>query len=256
MSMFKVMKIFVLLFLIFQILIVRAAYAEIQPEETMVADPYLEVHTGAASSFPIFYVVKRNDWIKILKRRTSWYQIRTIKESGNNIEGWVHRSQMAETLTPTGEKMQITDITRDNYLEHKWEVGMIGGDFEGSAIMTMYTDYQLTKNLAAEIALSQIIGNFSNRIMISTNLIHQPFPEWKVSPYFLLGAGRINTTVSATQAQVRDGSDYMAHAGLGIKMYLTRRFVLRADYQHNIIFQSRDDNEEIGAWQLGFAFFF
>lgn len=250
------MRIYILLILTIQLLTISALRAEVQPEEMLVADPFLEMHTGAAGSFPIFYVVKRNDWIKILKRRTDWYLISTIKKSGNTREGWVHRSQMAETLTPTGEKMQIKDITRDNYLEHKWETGMMGGDFEGSAIMTLYTDYQLTENLAAEIALSQIIGNFSSRILISTNLIHQPFPEWKISPYFLLGAGRIETSVSASQAQVQDGSDYLAHAGLGIKMYLTRRFVLRADYQQHIIFQSRNDNEEIGSWQLGFAFFF
>ena len=254
--MLKLMKTTTLFLLIFQLLVISSVKAEVQPEETMVADPFLEMHTGAAGSFPIFYVVKRNEWIKIIKRRTDWYLISTLKLSGNNLEGWVHRSQMAETLSPTGEKIQIKDITRDNYLEHKWEVGMMGGDFEGSAIMTLFTDYQLTENLGAELALSQIIGNFSNRIMISANLVHQPFPEWTVSPYFVLGAGRIDTTVSATQAQLQDGSDYLAHAGLGLKMYLTRRFVLRADYQKHIIFQSRNDNEELGSWQLGFSFFF
>ena len=250
------MRVYILLIVLLQFVSISALNAEVQPEEMLVADPFLEMHTGAASSFPIFYVVQRGDWIKLLKRRTDWYQIITIKESGNTQEGWVHRSQMAETLTPTGEKMQIKDITRDNYLEHKWESGMIGGDFEGSAMMTLYTDYQLTQNLAAEVSLSQIIGNFSSRILISGNLIHQPFPEWTVSPYFLLGAGRIKTSVNSTQAQLRDGTDYLAHAGFGIKMYLTRRFVLRADYQKHIIFQSRNNNEEIGSWQLGFGFFF
>ena len=133
---------------------------------------------------------------------------------------------------------------------------MIGGDFEGSSMMTIYTDYQFTENLAAEISLSQILGNFSSRILISANLIHQPFPEWKVSPYFLLGTGIIKTSVSSSLAQLNDRTDSLAHAGFGIKMYLTRRFVLRADYQNHIIFQSRNNNEEIASWQLGFAFFF
>ena len=254
--MLKVMRAYILFILLVQVIPISALHAEVQPEEMLVADPFLEMHTGAANSFPIFYVVKRNDWIKILKRRTDWYKISTIKKSGNNIEGWVHRSQMAETLTPTGEKMQIKDITRDNYLEHKWETGMIGGDFEGSSMMTIYTDYQLTENLAAEISLSQILGNFSSRILLSGNLIHQPFPEWKVSPYFLLGTGIIKTSVSSSLAQLNDRTDNLAHVGFGIKMYLTRRFVLRADYQNHIIFQSRNNNEEIASWQLGFAFFF
>ena len=250
------MRIYILLILMLQFVFISSLHAEIQPEELLVTDPFLEVHTGAAKSFPIFYVVQRADRIKIIKRRTDWYRISTIKASGNNIEGWVHRSQMAETLTPTGEKMQIKDITRDKYLEHKWETGMMGGDFEGSTMMTIFTDYQLTENLATEISLSQIIGNFSSRILLAANLVHQPFPDWKVSPYFLLGTGLIRTSVSSSLANLSDDTDNLAQVGFGIKMYLTRRFVLRADYQKHIIFQSRDDNEDIGSWQAGFSFFF
>lgn len=254
--MLKVMKLYTLLLSTLLMVSMSTLRAETQPEEVLVADPFLEMHTGAASSFPIFFVVQRGEWIKILKRHTDWYKIITIKESGNTSEGWVHRSQMQETLTPTGEKMQIIDINRDNYLEHKWETGMLGGDFKGSAMMTLYTDYQLTKNLAAEVSFSQIIGNFSSRTLISTNLIHQPFPEWRVSPYFLLGAGSIKTSVSSSLAQLNDKTDYLANVGIGVKMYLTRRFVLRADYQNHFIFQSRNQNEEIASWQFGFAFFF
>ena len=46
-------------------------------------------------------------------------------------------------------------------------------------------------------------------------------------------------------------------AGGGLQFYLTRRFMLRSEYRHNIIFTSRDNNEEVKEWKyLGFAFFF
>ena len=72
------MRIYILLIVLLQFVSIDTSNAEVQPEEMLVADPFLEMHTGAASSFPIFYVVQRGDWIKILKRRTDWYQIVTI----------------------------------------------------------------------------------------------------------------------------------------------------------------------------------
>lgn len=246
------MRFYTLFFIVLNVLFTNIAFADEQLQEVQVADPFLEVHTGAAASFPIFYVIKRGDWISIQKKRTEWYKIITPKK----IEGWVHRSQMAETLTHSGEKMQFKDITRENYLEHKWETGMIGGDFQGSYMMSLYTDYQLTENLAAEVSLSQILGNYSSRSMLNIQLLHQPFPGWKISPYFLLGTGLIKTSVRSTSAQLDDDIDWLSHYGVGFKMYLTRRFVLRADYKRHIIFQSRDANEVIGSWQVGFAFFY
>jgi len=246
------MRFYTLIFIVLNVLFTNIVFAEEQLQEVQVADPFLEVHTGAAASFPIFYVVKRGDWITIKKQRTEWYKIVSQKK----IEGWVHRSQMAETLTHTGEKMQFKDITRENYLEHKWETGAIGGDFQGSSMMTLYTDFQLTNNLAAEVALSQILGNYSSRNMLNIQLLHQPFPDWKISPYFLLGTGLIKTSVRSTLAQLDDDTDWLSHYGFGFKMYLTRRFVLRADYKRHIIFQSRDANEVIRSWQFGFAFFY
>ena len=66
----------------------------------IVVDPYLELHTGPGRGFPIVQVVPRGETVQVLKRRTDWFQIRDA--AGH--EGWVHRSQIAETLVPTGAK--------------------------------------------------------------------------------------------------------------------------------------------------------
>lgn len=221
-------------------------------QEVQVADPFLELHTGAAVGYPVFYVVDRDEWITIIKRRTDWFNIRTRKGK----EGWVHRSQMVKTLTPTGETMKIIDVTKENYLERNWEMGMIGGDFGGAAIMTFYGGYNFTPNLSAEVSLSQVLGNFSSSMMINVDLVAQPFPEWKVSPYFMIGTGVIRVSPRSTLAQPADRTDQIGHYGIGVKMYLTRRFLLRAEYRSHVVFQSRDDNEEIDSWQIGFGIFF
>jgi hypothetical protein len=56
--------------------------------------------------------------------------------------------------------------------------------------------------------------------------------------------------------QAKDTQDLTAHMGLGLKVYLTRRFILRAEYKNYVGFSSDDKNEEFEEWKAGFAFFF
>ena len=233
-------------------MLLAAAYADDDVQVVKVADPFIEMHTGPSVGYPIIHVIQRNETITIIKRRTSWFLIQDRREK----EGWVHRSQLIKTLTLDDEKVEVKDITRENYLDHDWEVSMIGGKFDDLAMSTLSIGYAFTRNLSTELSIGQILGQFSSRQFINASLIHQPFPSWKVSPYFTIGTGRINTTVKSTLTALKDQSDKMANVGIGIKMYLTRRFVFRADLKKYIIFQSRDKNEEITSWQAGFAFFF
>jgi hypothetical protein len=71
-----------------------------------------------------------------------------------------------------------------------------------------------------------------------------------------LGAGVIKTEPKATLVATRDRTDSLAQAGAGVRMYLTRRFVFRAEYKAHVVFTSRDDNEEVREWKAGFSFFF
>ena len=246
------MRLFTLLFILLQNVFLTVACADDSAQIVKVADPYLEMHTGPSVGYPIFHVIERDETITVIKRRTSWYLIQNNREK----EGWVHRSQLAKTLTLDNEKVEIKDITRENYLDHNWEISMIGGNFSGLPVMTFSSGYYFTKNLSTELSLSQIVGNFSSQRLIGLNLLQQPFPDWKISPYFSLGTGVISRTVKSTLSQIKDRTDYLANVSVGIKMYLTRRFILRADLKKHIIFQSRNKNEEVTSWQVGFAFFF
>lgn len=246
------MRIFTLLIILLQNVLMVTTYAEDSLQVVKVADPFLEMHTGPSVGYPIINIVKRDETISILKSRTNWYLILNNK----NFEGWVHRSQLIKTLTLDDENIEIKDITRENYLEHKWEMSMIGGSFGGLPMMTLSSTYVPTNNISTEISFTQIIGTFSSRRLLGANLIQQPFPDWKISPYFSLGTGIINTSLKSTLSQIKDTSDFVANVSLGAKMYLTRRFFLRTDLKKYIIFQSRDKNEEITSWQVGFAFFF
>ena len=95
-------------------------------------------------------------------------------------------------------------------------------------------------------------------MLATLGLMHVFVPEWRLSPYFTLGTGVIYTEPKSTLVQAEDRDDQIGYVGGGLQFYLTRRFMLRfAEYRHNIIFTSRNDNEEVDEWKyVGFAFFF
>jgi hypothetical protein len=217
-----------------------------------VVEPFLELHTGPGRGYPIFHVVDRGDAIEILMQRTYWYQVRTE----NGITGWVDEIQMNQTLNPDGTGANFSPASLQDLMDSKWEVGILAGDFGGANMVSMYGAYSLNQNLSIEAWGSQILGDFSNGWMGSVNVVHETWPEWRFSPFFTLGAGLVHTSPKSTIISGDDRTDEVGHVGVGLRIYATRRFLLRAEYKSYVVFTSRDDNEEVEEWKVGFAFFF
>ncbi len=217
-----------------------------------VADPYLEMRTGPGRGYPIFHVVDRGESVDIIMQRTDWYQVRTKKGK----EGWVDREQMEQTLQRDGDQISFEQADIEDFTNARWEAGLLSGDFGGSNIISMYGGYSLTSNVSVEFWGSRILGNSSNGWTASVNVVHEAWPEWRVSPFFTLGAGAIRVEPKTTIVATEDRTDQIGHAGAGFRIYATRRFLLRAEYKSYVVFTSRDENEEIEEWKVGFAFFF
>jgi len=237
------------------LLAVTGDNAEAADEElrtVAVADPYLEMHTGPGRGFPIFHVVDRGESVDIVMQRTDWYLVR----AANGTEGWVDQAQMELTLKPDGSAVEFARATLEDFTNAKWEAGILAGDFGGANIVSLYGSYSLNPYVSVEVWGSQILGNFSNGWMGSVNVVHETWPDWRISPFFTLGAGVIHTEPKSTIIQGEDRTDQVGHAGAGFRIYATRRFLLRAEYKGYVVFTSRDENEEVEEWKVGFAFFF
>lgn len=228
---------------------IRAADA---PQSLEVVDPYLEMHTGPGEGYPVFYVIERGEKFQVIKRRTDWFKVRIEKDK----VGWIDRAQMVQTLTESGERTQLKKIAEGDYSGRTWEAGLMGGDFRGSTVMTAYAGYYFTENFSAELALSQILGGFSSSTFVNASLSLEPFPEWKLSPFFTLGTGIIETRSRSSLVQSKDRSDNSSHVGIGARMYFTKRFLIRFEVKDYVLFSSDNDNEEITEWKVGFGVFF
>ncbi len=223
-----------------------------QPMEVQIADPYIELHSGPGRGYPVFHVEERDAWVEILKRKTDWFKVRTAKGK----EGWVAREQLERTLTPAGEYTDITDASKKEFSFHRWEMATMGGDFEDADVMTVYGSFFFTPKFSLELSASKIFADFSDADMANVSLTIHPFPEWRFSPFFALGTGVIKTDPKTTLVQESDRTDQLAHAGAGLRIYLARRFIFRAQYKHYKIFQSTNENQEIDEWKAGLSVFF
>ena len=223
-----------------------------QGPSVTVADPYLELRTGPGRGFPVFHVVERGETVRVETRRTDWFQ---VVDAGGR-EGWVHKGQMAETLLPAGVKLAIEDPGREDFGAHRREVGLMLGDYGGANVVTVYGAYAFNEHLAAELALSHILGNFSDGQYATLGVTHVPVPEWRIQPFLSIGTGVIRIRPEGTLVGTEERTDQVAYAGLGVRAYMARRFIVRGEIKEYVVFTDRDENEEDVEWKIGFAFFF
>ena len=223
-----------------------------QPLQVTVNDAFINVYGGPGLGYPIFHVVERGETITLLKSRTDWIKIETYR----GIQGWIKRSDMRLTLSPDGSVPDFPDPTQADYLEDRFELGVAYGDFAGADGLAINLGYRFTKNLSAELRVDSNTGQFSDSKMLVGAVLFQPFPQWRVSPYFSVGGGKIKTYPSATLVEAEDREDSLLQASLGSYIHLKGRLFLRLEYANHYVLTSRNTNEEVNEWKLGFNVLF
>lgn len=220
--------------------------------QVKVADPYLDIHTGAGRGYPVFHVAELGEEVTVLKRRTDWFKVRTSRGK----EGWVPLSQMQHTLDLDGRQIDWGIVGRERFIDRRFEFGFAGGDFDGARTLSAYGGFALNPHILLQLEASKILGDFSDGELATASIVMTPFPEWRVSPFFAIGTGIVRIDPHTTVVQAEDRSDEIAHAGLGANVYLTRRFVMRVEYRRHTVLTSRNQNEEVDQWKAGFSVFF
>lgn len=220
--------------------------------ELVVAEPYLELHEGPGRGYAITQVVPRGDTFEVLYRRTEWFRVRTRR----GVEGWAHEREVLKARLSDGSAFRIDLGNRAGFTSHRFELGASMGDYGGATLIGTHFAFVFNEQLQAELTGTQFLGKASNGYTTEVGLAHVYRPDWRLSPLLTLGGGFIFIEPKATLVQPEDRTDQTAYAGAGVRLYLTRRFFLRGEYRHHMVFTSRNENEEINEWKLSFAFFF
>lgn len=233
---------------------VTAAHTVTADEEptSIVAQAYIEMHTQPGRGYPVFYIAERGEKIELLKRRTDWIKVRTQR----GVEGWAHVDAVGLTVDETGDTLGFQSPTFDSFTKRSVEAGIMLGDYDDTDAIAGYLGWHFTRNLSLELEATENFGDASDGRMVTLNLVHQLFPDWRYSPFITLGGGIRQTDPRATLVATRDRTDNTAAVGGGIRIYLKHRMFLRLQYKHYVVMTDRDDDEEVGEWKIGISAFY
>jgi hypothetical protein len=217
-----------------------------------VVEPFIEMHTGPGRGYPVFNVVEQGETIEILKRKPSWYKIRSL----NGKTGWTKASQLAHTLKPTGEPVDLPEIGHGDYLRSLWRVGITAGELEGSNTFSVTARYRPFRWAGIEVEAGMIFDESITSDYYGVNLLVEPKSDWIVAPFVSLGTGQFS--FSKRQKVVIDeiGSSSYINVGAGANYYIGRNFVMRAEYRRYTISTDNDGEAGLNAWSIGLNTFF
>jgi len=238
------------LLLLLQALYVGTAQAKHPLVQLVVTQPYLEMRSGPGRGYPVTYVVERDEVVTVLYSRTDWYRVR----AAGGQEGWARREELTLTQQTSGEPAPIPPYP--DFATHRWELGVGYGVFNHENLVTGWGDFGLTNSLDAELAVEQAFGTIDNRYIATLGLRHTFIPEFKwISPTAGIGFGYQYVQNRVPPAPLQD-SNQLAYVSLGLRGFITRRFMWRADWRKYEVFTNQNQNEEPDEWKVGLAVFF
>ena len=220
--------------------------------QAFVKTPYLELHTGPGRGYPIFDVVPQGESVTVLFRRTQWLKVRTRR----GVEGWAAEEDMMRTVLADGEPLPLHIGTRAGFTSHRFEAGAFAGVLGGANLVSAYTSLSFNSQMAVEAAVGQFLGRYSNGVTADIGLTHVVMPQWRLSPFLMLGIGVLHVEPKATLVQPSNRTEQTAYVGGGFRYYIGRSFFLRAEYKTHVVITSQNRNQVEDEWKLGFAVFF
>lgn len=221
-------------------------------QRIQVSAPFIALRTGPADVYPVTHSAEQGEWLEILYRKTLWFKLRD--ERGR--EGWAHIRDIESTLDGSGDQVAIKAPKFDDFRTRRWEAGLLMGEHDDEPVNALYLGYWLTNNISTELWAEQVLGKQDERQIVALKLVHQPFAEWRYSPFFSLGIGSARIKPKAVLLERKDSDDELATVGLGMRIYVNERFFVRAEVSEYKFFTKDESNEEAKQWKLGLSVFF
>lgn len=221
-------------------------------QEAVVVEPFLEIHTGPGSSYPVFYIAEKGETIWLIRRRVDWYEIRLR----NGTEGWAHRREIEKTLLASGYRKRLLERLYDDFVAEKTALGWSAGTFAGDPAMYVRLTYDLTDHLAIEGT-----GGFASGDLGSTQLYHGGIvvTPWRARWLEIggtIGGGAVHVTPTSLLVNAESGTFPSAHAGVGLAIPLFRNLDGRVDVRHFTLFMNTERTREFQEYSAGLSFRF
>lgn len=224
--------------------------------ELKVIDVYADVHSGPGRGYPVFYAVEQGEVIELLAKRPGWYEIRLQ----NGRTGWVTSTQISRTVQTTGEPADLPEVSYGDYLKNSFLIGLstgtfIDGELENSEHWTFSAGYKFISWAAIDAEYGKLYGDDIRGDYYGVNLSLEPFSQWRLSPFVLIGAGELDVDSQPKLVPLAIQKSDFVNYGIGANYYLGRNFLIRGEYRSLTV--STDTNDaDVATWKIGFNTFF
>lgn len=217
----------------------------------VVGSPYVDVYVHPGRAYARFHVVEKNQRMRLFKKRGNWYKV----ETQDGKTGWVRQRDLQQVYDTEGYLLDFS-VPRWNEADNPVQFGLLGGSMNDAIAYNVYAGYRFTPNISAEIRYARGFGDFTSVRMASAHIVHQPFPNWRYSPFFTLGAGALETLPDAVLVDADDEVDNLVGVGAGVIVYLSHKVVIRLEYNKHTMLTTRENNEEVEEWKAGLGVMF
>jgi hypothetical protein len=218
----------------------------------MVVEPYLEIHTGPGSSYPVFYVAEKGETVLLMKRRVDWYQIRLH----NGTEGWAHRREIEKTLLAAGYQKRWTEHVYDEFIAGRTVLGWSAGTFSGEPALYVRVTYILIDTLALEANGGFVSGDLGGTQLYHGGMVVTPWRTRWLAICGTIGAGVAHVDPTSLLVSADSGTVPAAYAGVGFTIPLFRNLEGRVDVRHFTLFMSTERTQEFQEYSAGLSFRF
>lgn len=221
-----------------------------------VIDVYADVHAGPGRGYPVFYAVEQGEAIEIIVKRPGWYEIRLQ----NGRTGWVTAKQISRTVQATGEPADLPEVSFGNYLKNSFLLGLSSGVFTSGELKnsdhwTFSLGYRPISWAALDAEYGKLYGEDVRGDYYGINLIVEPFSQWRLSPYLLVGAGEMDVDSQPKLVPLEIKKSDFSNMAFGLNYYLGRNFLMRAEYR-SLTVSTDNKDADLATWKIGFNTFF
>lgn len=217
----------------------------------VIGSPYLDVYVQPGRSHDRYHVIEKNQRMRIFKERSGWYKVET--EDGKI--GWVKKRDLTTVYDVNGYLLDFS-VPRWNEAKNPIQFGLTASKINNAYGYTLFAGYRFTPNISTELRYSHGFSDISNVKFATLNLVHQPFPAWRFSPFFTVGAGAFITSPDAVLVTPDDTQDNILNVGGGLIIYLSHKVAARLEYNKHTLLTTRDNNEEVEEWKAGLSVLF
>jgi hypothetical protein len=220
------------------------------------------VHTGPGFAYRVVYVAHRDEVLPAIDRaaRSQWLRVRLP----DGTTGWLLGDEVFPMDVDTAEAHRGPSIWRrigdalfspspllEGQISLTWSAGLIGGDsaflFRPAVI--------LEPHITIEGFIGETVGNQIDVIYYGGGTNVFVFPTSPVTPFMSAAAGGASSRRKADQFAIPDRTYAMVNVGGGLTIALKKRFTLRGDARHYVLFDPNHTQriqEYTGAFSVTF----